>query len=201
MLDKISGEGNGTPLQRSCLENPMDGRAWWAAVHGVAKSRTRLSDFTFTFHFHALEKEMATHFSVLAWRIRGTGEPHGLPSMRSHRIGQDWSDLAAAAAAGFQSQDSPLLGTPWGLLPGRSWVYLREMDTGLVNKGEKPLKCSWEDWPNNEKVCPPPLVEIQRASLSTSDLSYPTIHDWTTFNIHPVKETKANAFEIRSGYE
>ena len=67
------GEGNGTPLQYSCLENPMDGRAWWSAVHGVAKSRTRLSDFTFTFHFHALEKEMATHSSVLAWRIPGTG--------------------------------------------------------------------------------------------------------------------------------
>ena len=67
------GEGDGTPLQCSCLESPMDGGAWWAAVHGVAKSRTRLSDFTFTFHFHALEKEMATHSSVLAWRIPGTG--------------------------------------------------------------------------------------------------------------------------------
>ena len=67
------GEGNGTPLQYSCLENPMDGGAWWAAVHGVAKSRTRLSDFTFTFHFHTLEKEKATHSSVLAWRIPGTG--------------------------------------------------------------------------------------------------------------------------------
>ena len=65
------GEGNGTALQSFCLENPMDGGAWWAAVHGVAKSRTRLSDFTFTFHFHALEKEMATHSSVLAWRIPG----------------------------------------------------------------------------------------------------------------------------------
>ena len=67
------GEGNGTPLQSSCLENPMDGGGWWAAVHGVAKSRAGLSDFTFTFHFHALEKEMATHSSVLAWRILGTG--------------------------------------------------------------------------------------------------------------------------------
>jgi len=91
------GEGNGTPLQYSCLENPMDGGAWWATVHGVAKSRTRLSDFTFTFHFHALEKEMATHSSVLAWRIAGTGEPGGLPSLGSHRVGHDWSDLAAAA--------------------------------------------------------------------------------------------------------
>ena len=67
------GEGNGNPLQYSCLENPMAGGAWWAAVHGVAKSRTRLSDFTFTFHFHALEKEMATHSNVLAWKIPGTG--------------------------------------------------------------------------------------------------------------------------------
>ena len=74
----------------------MDGGAWWAAVHGVAGSQTRLSDFTFTFHFHALEKEMATHSSVLAWRIPGTGEPGGLPSTGSHRVGYDWSDLAAA---------------------------------------------------------------------------------------------------------
>ena len=92
------GEGNGTPLQYSWLENPMDGGAWWAAVHGVAESRTRLSDFTFTFHFHALKKEMATHSSVLAWRIPGMGEPGGLPSMGSHRVRHDWSDLAAAAA-------------------------------------------------------------------------------------------------------
>ena len=83
------GEGNGNPLQYSCLENPMDGGAWKAAVHGVAKSWTRLSDFTFTFHFHALEKEMATHSSVLAWRILGMGEPGGLPSMGSHRVGHD----------------------------------------------------------------------------------------------------------------
>ena len=92
-------EGNGTPLQYSCLENPMDGRAWWAAVHGVAKSQTRLSDFPFTFHFHALEKEMATHSSVLACRIPGTGEPGGLLSVGSHRVGHDRRDLAAAAAA------------------------------------------------------------------------------------------------------
>ena len=71
-------------------------RAWWAAVHGVTKSQTRLRDFTFIFHFHALEKEMATHSSVLAWRIPGTGEPGGLPSMGLHRVGHDWSDLAAA---------------------------------------------------------------------------------------------------------
>ena len=85
----IPGEGNGTPLQYSCLENPMDRGAWGAAVHGVAKSRTRLSNFTLTFHFHALEKEMATHSSVLAWRIPGTGEPGGLPTVGSHRVGHD----------------------------------------------------------------------------------------------------------------
>ena len=83
------GEGNGTLLQYSCLENPMDGGAWKAAVHGVAEARTRLSDFTFTFHFHALEKEMATHSSALVWRIPGTGEPGALPSMGSHRVRHD----------------------------------------------------------------------------------------------------------------
>ena len=101
------GEGNGTPLQYSCLENLMDWEAWWAAVHGVAKSRTRLSDFTFTFHCHALEKEMATHSSVLTWRISGTGEPGGLPSMGSHRVGHDWSDLAVAVAVIQLSYPSP----------------------------------------------------------------------------------------------
>ena len=88
-LERVIGEGNGTPLQYSCLENPMDGGAWKAAVHGVAKSWTQLSNFTFIFHFHALEKEMATHSSVLAWRIPGTGEPGGLPSMGSHRVGHN----------------------------------------------------------------------------------------------------------------
>ena len=77
----------------------MDGGAWWAAVHGVTKSRTQLSNFTLTFHFHALEKEMATHSSILAWRVPGMGEPGGLPSLGLHRVGDDWSDLAAAAAA------------------------------------------------------------------------------------------------------
>ena len=83
------GEGNGTPLQDSCLENPMNGGAWKAAVHGVAEGRTRLGDFTFTFHFHALEKEMGTHSSVIALRIPETGELVGLPSMGSHRVGHD----------------------------------------------------------------------------------------------------------------
>ena len=83
------GEGNGTPLQYSCLENPMDGGAWWAAVHGVAESRTRLSDFTFTFHFHALEKEMATHSSVLAWRVPGWASLVGCV----YGVAQSWTQL------------------------------------------------------------------------------------------------------------
>ena len=86
---EVTGEGNGTPLQYSCLENPMDGGAWKAAVHGVAEGQARLSDFTFTFHFPALEKEMATHSSVLAWRIPGMGEPGGLPS----GVTQSWTRL------------------------------------------------------------------------------------------------------------
>ena len=85
------GEGNGTPLQYSCLENPIGRGAWWAAVHGVAKSRTRLSDFTFTFHFHALEREMAPHSSVLAWRIPWTEEPGRLQSMGWRRVGHNWA--------------------------------------------------------------------------------------------------------------
>ena len=106
----VIGEGNGNPLQCSCLENPMDGGAWWAAVHRVTKSQRQLSDFTFTFHFHALEEEMAAHSSVLAWRIPGTGKPGGLPSMGSHRIRHDWRDLAAAAAT---FQFVPHFPPPW----------------------------------------------------------------------------------------
>ena len=109
------------PTQYSCLENPMDGGAWWAAVHGVAKSRTRLSDFTFTLHFHALEKEMATHSGVLAWRIPGTGEPGGLPSMGLHRVGHDWSDLAAAAAVRLS-----------GCYSGQGESYLTSVSTADV---------------------------------------------------------------------
>ena len=127
-------EGNGPPLQSSCLENPMEGGAWKAAVHGVAEGWARFSDFTFTFHFHALEKEMATHSSVLAWRIPGTGEPGGLPSMGSHKVGHDWSNLATAAAyyregngTPLQSSclENPMKGGPWkdalhGITEGRT---------------------------------------------------------------------------------
>ena len=103
------GEGNGNPLQYSCLESPMDGGDWWAAVHGVAKSWAWLSDFTFTFHFNALEKEMATHSSILAWRIPEREEPSGLPSMGSHRVGHDWSDLAAVAGVTLSAKWSQIM--------------------------------------------------------------------------------------------
>ena len=89
LLASSGGEGNGTPLQSSCLENPMDGGAWKAAVDGVAEGQTQLNDFTFTSYCHALERGMATHFSALAWRIPGTGKPGGLPSMGLHRVGHD----------------------------------------------------------------------------------------------------------------
>ena len=122
---------NGTPLQYSCLENPMDRGAWWAAVHGVAKSRTRLSDFTLTFHFHALEKEMATHSSVLAWRIPGMREPGGLLSMGSHRVRHDRSDLAAAAAAAHLSFLT--LGPLWAIR-SQGGVSQREDEAVILRK-------------------------------------------------------------------
>ena len=100
----------------------MDGGAWWAAVHGVARSQTRLSNFTLTFHFHALAKEMATHSSVLAWRIPGTGEPGGLPSLGSHRVGHNYSDLAAAAAASRLKVGSLRFGA--GLIEDSAFVSL-----------------------------------------------------------------------------
>ena len=135
-------EGDGTPLQYSCLENPMEGGAWWAAVHGVTRSRARLSDFTFTFHFHAMEKEMATHSSVLAWRIPGTGEPGGLPSVGSHRVGHDWSGLAAAAAAAWtQASQYP----PYIKLCLTSYFWLTRFISWLSSLGSSPeIKMLWE---------------------------------------------------------
>ena len=122
-----SGEGNGNPLQYSCLENPMDGGVWWAAVHGGAKSQTQLSNFTCTFHFHALEKGMATHSIVLAWRIPGTEEPGGLPSMGSQKVGHDWSDLAAAAAVLLDKITRHMMSDfPRGPPPHPHLVHLQE---------------------------------------------------------------------------
>ena len=133
----------------------MDGGAPWAAVHGVAKSRTRLRDFTFTFHFHALEKEMATHSSGLAWRIPGTAEPGGLPSMGSHRVGHNWSDLAAAAAAGThlrfwtvvleKTLESPLDCKeiqPVHPKRDQSWIFIGRTDA----EAETPIR-----WPRDVK--------------------------------------------------
>ena len=102
----------------------MDGGAWWAAVHGVAKSWTRLSDFTFTFHFHALEKQMATHSSVLAWRIPGTGEPGGLPSMGSNRVGHIWSDLVAVSSVDTSSSNPSQQRSPSPSLTLSMYFYL-----------------------------------------------------------------------------
>ena len=107
----------------------MDRRAWWAAVHGVAEGRTRLSDFTFTFHFHALEKEMATHSSVLAWRIPGTAEPGGLLSMGLLSVGHDWSDLAAEVPVRRVDLD--------GLLARISWVNLEELQKLMEDMGKE----------------------------------------------------------------
>ena len=110
----FSREGSGTPLQYSCLENPMDGGAWQAAVHGIAKSRTQLSNFTF--HFYALEKEMATHSSILAWRIPGTEEPGGLQSTGLQRVGHNWSKLIDLLLLFclLLCMIIPELGTEWG---------------------------------------------------------------------------------------
>ena len=122
------GEGNGNPLQGSCLENPRDGGAWWAAIYGVAQSRTRLSDFTFTFHFRALKKEMAAHSRVPAWRIPGMGEPGGLPSMGLHRVAHDWSDLAAAGAWRVRADHSEsfhvLISSRWLSASFHLWRHL-----------------------------------------------------------------------------
>ena len=140
-------EGNGTRLQYSSLENPMDGGAWWATVRGVTNSRTQLNDFTFNFHFHALEKETANHSSVLALRIPATGEPSGLPSLGSHRVWHNWSDLAAAE--GLQTVKTWLEGLLWN-----------------GGRGEKRRNCSKK----LGRVCPQ-LVGRQQRETCTFGLS------------------------------
>ena len=123
----------------------MDGGAWWAAVHGVAKSWTRLSDFPFTFHFHALEKQMATHSSVLAWRIPGTGEPGGLPSLGSHRVGHDWSDLAAAAAAASQQvmQGRYYCTHPLSQVEGKQLAQDKQLEYGRAGIWSHTFNTTW----------------------------------------------------------
>ena len=128
LLGFTLGEDNGTTLQYSCLENPMDGGAWWATVRGVAKSQTRLSDFTFTFHFHASEKEMAPHSSVLAWRVPGMGEPGGRLSVGPHRVGHNWSDLAVSSSRMHHMVPSTNLWllfcqSPWSSLCSASFMF------------------------------------------------------------------------------
>ena len=139
----------------------MDGGAWWAAVHGVTKSQTWLSDFSFTFHFHALEKEVATHSSVLAWRIPGTGEPGGLPSMGSQRVGHDWSDLAAAAAAAYDQYSLGfVLSMKWKekCKPWQHWPSLKQFSCVSIwpqnhhgNKKNFPILETPVLWPPHAK--------------------------------------------------
>ena len=146
-LDSIFREGNGTPLQYSCLENPMDGGAWWATVYGVAESRTWLSNFTFTFHLHALEKDMATHPSVLAWRIPGTGEAGGLLFTGLHRIGHNWSDLGAAAADSILKSRDITLPTKVHLVKGMVFpVVMYGCDSWTVKKAECQIIDAFEPW-------------------------------------------------------
>ena len=167
-----------TPLQYSCLENPTDGGAWWAAVHGVAKSRTQLSDFTFTFHFHASETEMATHSSVLAWRIPGMGEPGGLPSMGSNRVGHDWSDLAAAAARPFKTNT-----------PKRCTFHYR----GLECKSRK-SRNTWSNrqiWPWSTELSRAKATRVlPREHTGHSKHPLPTTQEKTTHGHNQMVNTK-----------
>ena len=128
----------------------MDGGAWWAAVHGVARSRIWLSDFTFTFHFHELEKEMATHSSVLAWRIPGMGEPGGLLSLGLHRVGHDWSDLAAAAQTSLDCR--PPGSSVHGISQARilQWVTISFSSSYLLNRSNTRTSFKMLPWGLNE---------------------------------------------------
>ena len=141
----VFGEGNGTPLQYSCLENPMDRGAWWAAVHGVAKSQIRLSDFTLTSHFHALEKEMATRSSVLAWRIPGTGEPGGLPSMGLHsrtrlkRLSSSSSSRHILWAPPMRSNQTHVSFLCSAQRMGHTWFFQQDRQEGLQADNPSPV--------------------------------------------------------------
>ena len=158
---RFCGEGNGNPFQYSCLENPMGRGAWWAAVHGVARSQTRLREFSFTFHFDALEKAMATHSSVLAWRIPGTGSLVGCHLWgRTESDTTDCSDLAAAAAAwDFESaQVSPV------------FFFFFRTNSFLTSLVSPPT------------VFPPSPCH----SLASSPLKFPHFHIPTQFSTQPV---------------
>ena len=155
------------PTQVLFLENPMDGGAWWAAVHGVAKSWTRQRDFTFTFHCHALEKEMATHASVLAWRIPGMGEPGGLPSMGSHRVGHDWSDLAAAVALWWNNFIIWPLFSKWEDKENYPLKWLSDSEMQLE------LKCTL--WLNNCHSVNAVCLSLPRLNLFTDCPDHPWV--------------------------
>ena len=153
----------------------MDGGAWWAAAHGVAKSRTRLSDFTFTFHFHALEKEMATHSSVLAWRVPGMGEPGGLPSMGSHRVRHDWSDLTAEE--GFNAISRR------GHRKGRNW-YFRKLKFKASSFKTKKIK-----YENLNSYLNVNILETLRATRGHYYVTQPLsakCHRWAMFGYHRI---------------
>ena len=155
MIILYIGEGNGTPLQYSCLENPMDRGAWWATVHGVTKSRTRLRDFIFTFHFYALEKEMATHSNILAWKIPWTEEPGGLQSTGRQRVGHDWVTSLSLSYICFP--------TPWRQgcdlsqhILGAWTVRISVPRLGITPAGMPVIPaevgCDWsEDWRTEER--------------------------------------------------
>ena len=168
-----SGEGNGSPLQYSCLENPMDRGAWWGGVHGVTKSQTRLSNFIFTFHFHALQKEMATHSSVLAWRIPGTGEPGGLQSMRSLRVRHDWAtSLWLFTFMHWRRKWQPIsIVLAWGIPGTREPGGLLSMGSHRVGHDWNDLAAAaaWASWasPMAQLVKnPPAMLETWVQSLS-----------------------------------
>ena len=133
------GGGNNNPLQYSCLKNPMDRGAWWATSSRVAKSQTWLSDFTFTFHYHALEEEMATHSSVLAWRIPGTAESGGLPSLGWHRVGHDWKRLSSSSSSSCCIAKGILLNALWwpkweGNPKQKGYIYVHKWFTSLYSR-------------------------------------------------------------------
>ena len=163
-------EGTGSPLQHSCLESPTDGGTCWAAVHGVAKRWTWLSNFIFTFPFHALEKEMATHSGVLAWRIPGTAEPGGLTSTGSHRVGHDRSALEAAAAT---TTTEPVLHSPGAATTEPMWWdYWSPRHPRAHAAQEKPLQWEASTLPLESSSC---SLQLEKKVCSNEDSAQPKI--------------------------